>query len=115
MTTRARLVGVLVAVVAIAVVAAVAVGSGLLGGSGDRTVTGVVIRVDSTGLTEVHGFDLREDDGTVLHFEIGTLDMSPPAFNPQHLTAHQATAEPVKVTYEDQGGRLVATRLEDGD
>lgn len=112
MTARTRLIGLLV--VAVAIVAVAVAASGVLGGSPEQSVTGVVIRVDSTGLTEVQGFDLREDDGTVLHFELGTLDMSPPAFNPQHLTAHQATAEPVKVTYEDQGGRLVATRLEDG-
>jgi hypothetical protein len=78
------------------------------------TVTGVVVHVDSQSLTDVRSFDLRTADGTILTFRIGQLDMSPPGFNPQHLAVHQATAEPVTVTYEERDGQLVALRLVDG-
>lgn len=78
------------------------------------TVTGVVVRVDTASLTDVRGFDLRTFDGQVLDFRIGQLDLSPPAFNAQHLVVHQATAQPVIVEYEVQDGQRVAVRLLDG-
>ncbi len=77
------------------------------------TVTGIVVHVDVVSLTDVRGFDLRTSDGRILSFEIGQLDMSPPGFNPQHLTVHAATAQPVTVTYETVDGRLVAVRMVD--
>jgi hypothetical protein len=76
-------------------------------------VSGVVVRVNAASLTDVRSFDLRTADGRVLTFDIGPLDMTPPAFNPQHLSVHAATAEPVAVTYEDRDGRHVAVRLTD--
>ncbi|HEY3523428.1 MAG TPA: hypothetical protein VGK63_06965 [Candidatus Limnocylindrales bacterium] len=78
------------------------------------TARGVVTRVDTVSLTDVRGFDLRTDAGATLHFEIGQLDLTAPAFNAQHLVVHQATAQPVIVTYEDRNGSLVAVRLLDG-
>jgi hypothetical protein len=114
--TRVRLLAVVAVVVLLVVgVAAVVLGAGGTAKPTDRTAIGIVTHVDAASLTDVRGFDLRTDGGTTLHFELGRLDMSPPAFNPQHLSTHAATAEPVKVTYQEDGGRLVAVRLEDGD
>jgi hypothetical protein len=79
-----------------------------------QTATGVVVRVDAQSLTDVRSFDLRTADGEVLTFRIGQLDMTPPGFNPQHLSVHAATAEPVVVTYEERNGERVAVRLVDG-
>ena len=78
------------------------------------TMRGVVIHVDTVSLTDVRGFDLRTEAGAIVHFQIGQLDMSAPGFNAQHLVVHQATAQPVVVTYEDRDGTLVAVRLVDG-
>jgi hypothetical protein len=78
------------------------------------TVTGIVVHVDAQSLTDVRSFDLRTADGQVLTFRIGQLDMTPPGFNPQHLSVHAATAQPVVVTYEERNGERVAVRLVDG-
>jgi hypothetical protein len=78
------------------------------------TATGIVVRVDTVSLTDVRSFDLRTADGQVLTFRIGQLDLSPPGFNAQHLVVHQATAQPVIVEYEVEGGERVAVRLLDG-
>ena len=101
--------------IALAVVLVVAVGAPVVYLATQKpTATGVVVRVDSASLTDVRGFDLRTSDGRVLTFAIGQLDMSPPGFNAQHLSVHAATSQPVVVTYEERGGKLVAVRLVDG-
>jgi hypothetical protein len=63
----------------------------------------------------VDGFTLRTGDGTVMTFSVGVVDQDEGAFPPEHLTEHQRTAEPVKVTYKVQDGKNVATKLQDAD
>jgi len=75
-------------------------------------VDGVVVSVTSTGLDSVTGFTLRTTGGVLYRFEIGTLENGA-EFPPGHLTEHQATAEPVRVTFMVRGGAAVATRIED--
>jgi hypothetical protein len=114
LSARRRLLGVAVVGVAImALAAAVAVGVYLPGRT--QTTTGVVVRVNADSLTQVRSFELRTANGDVVTFQVGNLDLAPPGFNAQHLSVHAATAEPVAVTYEDRGGRHVATRLTDAD
>jgi hypothetical protein len=79
----------------------------------DATATGVVLSVEQTGLTNVRGFTLRTPSGEQKVFVVGTLDMRPPAFAPGHLAFHQATGQPVIVTYTTENGTLVARRLVD--
>lgn len=74
---------------------------------------GLVVSIDSSGLAQVHGFTLRTADGQVLTFTIGTLENGD-QFPPGHLAEHQATAQPVRVYFRAQDGRLVVYRLEDG-
>jgi hypothetical protein len=98
------------AVVAIAVIA-VALGSGI---GDDKVETGVVVAVDSGGLTDVRGFTLRTSDGRTIEFRMGRLQNAV-EFPPAHLGVHLADGVPVRVTYEespDGTGRL-AIRLED--
>jgi hypothetical protein len=67
-----------------------------------RTVTGILIGVDSSGLSQLSGFTLRDADGTVYDFTPA------PTFNqgvehvmsPGHMRAHMALAVPVTVTYQ---------------
>jgi hypothetical protein len=76
-------------------------------------VDGVVLTIDSSGLSDVHGFTLRTSSGEVLTFTLGTLE-DPTAFPPGHLAEHQANALPVRVSFvAGSDGRLVVTRLED--
>lgn len=75
-------------------------------------VTGVLLKVDSAGLSSVTGFTLRTADGLVLDFTIGTLENGA-EFPPGHLTEHLASAAPVRVFFRVDGGRLVVYRIED--
>ncbi|MBF8290196.1 MAG: hypothetical protein HW391_1164 [Chloroflexi bacterium] len=75
-------------------------------------IEGVIVHVESTGLDSVTGFTLRTADGSLLEFRIGQLATGA-EFPPGHLTEHQATAEPVRITYVKDGETLVATGIED--
>jgi hypothetical protein len=104
-----------VALLAAALLVAGLAAAQLLGGGGTRTVTGIVVKVEAASAVEVRGFTLRTSDGQLLAFTVGRLDLSGDAFPAEHLREHMATAAPVKVTYTQQGGSLVASRLEDGE
>jgi hypothetical protein len=78
----------------------------------DRSfVTGVVVGVDSEGLTDVRSFKLRLGD-VIFDFQIGELENAD-EFPPAHLLEHQATAQPVRAYYHLEDGVRFATRLED--
>jgi hypothetical protein len=72
----------------------------------------VVVHVDSAGLADVKGFDLRLNDGTILAFILGPLENGA-QFAPGHLSEHQATGVPVRVSYRVVNGVLIVYRLED--
>ncbi len=76
------------------------------------TATGVIVGVDSAGLDKVNGFTLRTTDQGSLAFRIGVLENGA-QFPPGHLVEHQASAQPVRVWYQTDGGANVAIRLED--
>lgn len=76
--------------------------------------TGVLVRIDSEGLTKVRGFRLRLADGTEAEFTIGTLENGA-QFPPGHLAEHMSSTSPVRVFFRDEGGVRVVYRIEDGD
>jgi hypothetical protein len=84
-------------------------------GPQSQVVTGVVLTVDQPSAGNVDGFTLRLCDGQVLTFTVGVVDQDEGAFPPEHLTEHQRTAEPAKITYKVQNGQNVATKLQDAD
>jgi hypothetical protein len=97
------------------IIAVVAIGAILitsLARPADRTETGVVVAIDAVSLTNVRGFTLRTPDGRTVSFRIGSLE-NQAEFPPGHLTEHEATASPIRVTYRSEGTDLVAVRLED--
>jgi len=75
-------------------------------------VDGVVVHIDSAGLADVKGFDLRLTDGTTLGFTLGPLENGA-QFAPGHLSEHEATGIPVRVFYRVVNGIPVVYRLED--
>jgi hypothetical protein len=79
---------------------------------GTTAVVGVIVGVDSQGLGDVRGFTLRREGGELLEFDLSQLE-SGAEFPPGHLAEHQATATPVRVWYRDDGGVLLAIRVED--
>lgn len=96
-------------------IAALALGSVVVSAFGQaprQTETGVVIAVDSSGLTDVRGFSIRTDEGRTVPFRIGVLENGA-QFPPGHLLEHAATGVKVVVTYRRENGDLVAIRIED--
>jgi hypothetical protein len=76
-------------------------------------VDGVVISVDSSGLTDVHDFSLRTAEGFNLTFQLGPLENAT-QFSPGHLKEHQATGSPVRVFFaRSSTGQMIVYRLED--
>jgi hypothetical protein len=104
----------LVAVIAVTGGAAVLFSSGGLGGSASErsVVVGVIVGVESEGLDQVRGFTLRTDEGLTMEFAIGTLERGA-EFPPGHLVEHQATAQPVRVSFVMDGEARIAVRIED--
>jgi hypothetical protein len=102
---------VLIAAVAAAIALAVVVVA-TLGGPQRRTETGVVVDVRATGLTNVQGFSIRTADGRTVDFRIGTLENAA-SFPAGHLGSHRVDLRPIRVTYVEQDGGLVAIRLDD--
>ena len=79
----------------------------------DSPVVGIVTSVDSGGLGDVRGFELRTAEGIGLELEIGDLE-NPVEFPPAHLAEHKATSSPVRAFFRCEDERLVVYRLEDG-
>jgi hypothetical protein len=75
-------------------------------------VEGVVVAVDASGLANVHGFTLRQSDGSTVAFTLGALDNAA-VFAPGHLESHQATSIPIRVYFRVVGGSLVVYHLDD--
>ena len=76
------------------------------------SVTGVIVAVDSAGLSNVRSFTLRQAGGASSVFALSELQDGI-RFPPGHLNEHLATARPVQVWYRDAGGTLFAVWLED--
>ncbi|MBI3745397.1 MAG: hypothetical protein HY264_02505 [Chloroflexi bacterium] len=77
-------------------------------------IEGVVIHVESTGLDSVTGFTLRAVDGQTYDFVLGRLQNAS-QFPPGHLAEHAASSEPILVTFEGFGSKIIAVRLEDAN
>ena len=84
----------------------------LSGGPPASPVVGVLVSVDSHGLADVRGFDLRLEDGRVLNFTLGVFE-NPTEFPPGHLAEHLASSSPIRVFFRSEAGGLVVYRIED--
>ena len=73
-------------------------------------VTGVVVEVQSSGLTEIDEFTVRADDRT---YEFVVTEETEFAFAPAHLNEHRVSGEPVEVVYEGKDDRLYALSVDD--
>lgn len=80
--------------------------------SGTMTVVGVVVAIDSGGLSDVRGFTLRTAEGQIFEFSLTKLENGA-TFPPGHLAEHVATATPIRVTYREASGTLEAIRIDD--
>ena len=114
-----RRTGILFAVLLIGVVGATALAGILLTEPsgpdlppGTEQMTGVVVAVDAVSLSDVRGFTLRRPGGDLVEFSLRELENGTD-FPPGHLAEHQATAEPVRVTFRSEDDERFALRVED--
>jgi hypothetical protein len=104
--------GVLVVVVGLATLLLAGPGSSP---PGDTTpVEGVIVGIDSEGISNIRSFELRTTDGTIRLFGLALLENGA-EFPPGHLLEHSVTAQPVRVWYRTVNGTDLAIRLEDAE
>jgi hypothetical protein len=77
------------------------------------TATGVVVAVESTSLTNITAFTIRESGGQTRRFVVAGLQNAT-EFPPGHLVEHIASGVPVVVTWRDEDGVATAIRIVDG-
>ena len=77
-------------------------------------VVGVIVAVDSAGLTNVRGFTLRTDADPTMAFVLDRLENGVEV-PPGHLVEHQAASSPIRVWFRTEGGINHAIRLEDAE
>jgi hypothetical protein len=80
--------------------------------AGTTDMTGVVVAVESQGLSDARSFTLRRPGGELVDFSLRALE-NVIEFSPSHLAVHQANAEPVRVWWRMDGSERLAIRLED--
>ncbi len=79
------------------------------GGSGEKSVTGLVVEAVERNLVEIELLRVRDADGRVFAF----TTEGPVGINAAHLRQHQVLGERVVVTYTEQNGSLIATDVSD--
>jgi hypothetical protein len=77
-----------------------------------RSIVGVVVDVDTKGLGHVVSFELRRR-GRMYRVFIDPKAAEGYQFPPDHLIAHLASSQPVRVGVEERSGRLYATTMAD--
>lgn len=77
-------------------------------------MTGVIIDVQSTSISAVDSFTLRDNDGETLTFRVAPDAVDDPieGLFPSHLRTHALAAEQVTVIYREENGALLVLRLE---
>lgn len=64
------------------------------------SATGVVISADGPDAARVDRFSLRTNDGQVLQFTVGRLDLSNGGLPAPHLREHLVSGIPITVFYD---------------
>jgi hypothetical protein len=75
--------------------------------------TGVVIAADGPVATLVDTFSLRNNQGQVLQFTVGRLDLSGGGLPAPHLREHLLSGIPITVYYSVENGANVASHYID--
>jgi len=77
------------------------------------TASGLVIAATGPDSATVDTFTLRTNDGQVIDFTVGTLDLSNGGLPAPHLREHMVGATPTRVYYIVEGGKDVAIKYID--
>jgi hypothetical protein len=73
----------------------------------------VVISADGPDASAVDRFTLRTNDGQVIAFDVGTLDLSAGGLPAPHLREHLVSGVPITVYYSVANGVNTANRYID--
>ena len=76
----------------------------------ESPVEGLIVAIDGEGLTTVRSVTVQTTEGEQYVFRVGELEVPVP---PAHLNEHMAGALPVAVHFREEGGELVAYRIDD--
>ncbi len=84
-------------------------------GGNERSVRGAIIDARATSLTELASFTLHTNDGRTLEFTPAPDASRDPKVGllPGHLRTHAVLGDQVEVYYREEGGKLLALRIED--
>ena len=77
-------------------------------------IGGVIVGVESKGLTDVRSFTVRTTADTNMVFVLDKLENGA-VFPPGHLVEHQASSTPIQVWFRTQDGVNYAVWLADGE
>jgi hypothetical protein len=77
------------------------------------TATGLVIAATGPDAATVDTFTLRTNDGQLIEFTVGTLDLTSGGLPAPHLREHMVGATPTEVFYRVQDGKDVAIKYID--
>lgn len=72
-----------------------------------------MIAADGPSAAQVDRFTVRTDDGEVIEFVVGTLEMTNGGLLAAHLREHLVSGEPITVDYRLEDGQNVAIRYVD--
>ena len=89
---------------------ALVLGAGCANDDSVDSIAGVVVEVESSGLTDVDSFSVRADDRT---YEFIVTEKTEFAFAPAHLNEHRVSGEPVEVEFEGKDHGLYALSVAD--
>lgn len=73
----------------------------------------MVITAKGPDASQVDSFTLRTNDGQVVAFDVGTLDLSSGGLPAPHLREHLVSGVPITVYYSAASGANVASRYID--
>ena len=103
-----------------ALLAVLGFGSACAAATPTHTLRGVLVDVQSRSLQQLDSFTVRADDGRELTFtpaatfNSGVTSGESHSMTPGHMRQHMALADPITVTYRDDGaGHLLALAATD--
>lgn len=73
----------------------------------------MVISANGPDATDVDSFSLRTNDGRIIDFVVGTLDLAGGGLPAPHLREHLVSGIPIAVDYREENGQNVAIRYVD--
>lgn len=79
--------------------------------TGVKEVNGLVVGVQPQSILLIKSLTIKDEDGKGWTFDIFPQGFI--GFTPSHLLEHQATGEPITITYKETSEGLLVVKIED--